>query len=115
MFSFASSTATCFKKRRKCRVKRRTHGLWETDPSASNQGAPPVCPWFLRDFFYDPESLGREEIDEKALAGLRGVVKIRHSIVNGTSLLNFDGFAPPASGKSCLLQAVPGTMPCRTT
>lgn len=50
--------------------------------------------WFLRDFLYDPESLGREEVDEKALAGLRGVVKITHSTVNGTSLLNFDGFAP---------------------
>ena len=50
--------------------------------------------WFLRDFLYDPESLGREEIDEKALTGLRGVVKISHTTVNGTSLLNFDGFAP---------------------
>ena len=50
--------------------------------------------WFLRDFLYDPELLGREEVDEKALAGLRGVVKISHTTVNGTSLLNFDGFAP---------------------
>ena len=38
--------------------------------------------------------LGREEVDEKALSGLRGVVKISHTTVNGTSLLNFDGFAP---------------------
>jgi hypothetical protein len=50
--------------------------------------------WFLRDFLYDPELLGREEVDERALSGLRGVVKISHTIVNGTSLLNFDGFAP---------------------
>ena len=50
--------------------------------------------WFLRDFLYDPESLGREEVDEKTLAGLRGVVKISHSTVSGISLLNFDGFAP---------------------
>src|SRR5258705_14025117 len=28
--------------------------------------------WFLRDFLYDPDSLGREEVDEKALSGLRG-------------------------------------------
>jgi hypothetical protein len=49
---------------------------------------------FLRDFLYDPESLGREEVDENALAGLRGVVKVSHTTVNGTSLLNFDGFAP---------------------
>jgi hypothetical protein len=50
--------------------------------------------WFLRDFLYDPELLEREEVDQKALSGLRGVVKISHSTVHGTSLLNFDGFAP---------------------
>jgi hypothetical protein len=50
--------------------------------------------WFLRDFLYDPDLFGREEVDEKAISGLRGVVKISHTTVNGTSLLNFDGFAP---------------------
>lgn len=50
--------------------------------------------WFLRDFLYDPDLLGRDEVDEKALSGLRGVVKISHTTINGTSLLNFDGFAP---------------------
>jgi hypothetical protein len=50
--------------------------------------------WFLRDFGYDMELLGRDEIDDKNLVGLRGVVKITHSVVNGTSLLNLDGFAP---------------------
>ena len=50
--------------------------------------------WFLRDFLYDNELLGSEEVDEKALSGLRGVVKISHTTVNGTSLLNLDGFAP---------------------
>ena len=50
--------------------------------------------WFLRDFLYDPDLLGREEIDEKALFGLRGVVKVSHATRNGRSWLNFDGFAP---------------------
>jgi hypothetical protein len=50
--------------------------------------------WFLRDFLYDPELFGREEVDEKALLGLCGIVKISHTTLNGTSLLNFDGFAP---------------------
>jgi len=50
--------------------------------------------WFLRDFLYDPDLLGSEEVDEKALFGLRGVVKIRHTTLNGRSLLNLDGFAP---------------------
>ena len=50
--------------------------------------------WFLRDFGYDADLLGRDEIDEKSLVGLRGVVKISHVLMNGTSLLNLDGFAP---------------------
>jgi hypothetical protein len=50
--------------------------------------------WFLRDFLYDPELLSHEEVDETALAGLRGVVKVSHTAFHGTSLLNFDGFAP---------------------
>jgi hypothetical protein len=50
--------------------------------------------WFLRDFGYDIELLGRDEIDEKSLIGLRGVIKISHTLANGTSLLNLDGFAP---------------------
>jgi hypothetical protein len=50
--------------------------------------------WFLRDFGYDTELLGSDEIDDKSLIGLRGVVKISHTVLNGTSLLNLDGFGP---------------------
>jgi hypothetical protein len=50
--------------------------------------------WFLRDFLYDPELIAHDQIDDKALPGLRGVVKISHAVVNGISLINLDGFAP---------------------
>ena len=50
--------------------------------------------WFLRDFGYDTELLGRDEVDEKQLVGLKGVVKISHIVFNGTSLLRLEGFAP---------------------
>jgi hypothetical protein len=50
--------------------------------------------WFLRDFGYDTELLGRDEVDEKALIGLWGVVKISHIILKGTFLHRLDGFAP---------------------
>jgi len=50
--------------------------------------------WFLRDFLYDPELLSQDEVDERALRGLTGVVKISHTVVNGVPLVNFDGFAP---------------------
>jgi hypothetical protein len=49
--------------------------------------------WFLRDFGYDTELLGRNEVDETQVVGLCGVVKITHNCANGTSLLNLDGFA----------------------
>ena len=65
--------------------------------------------WFLRDFVYDPGLLGREEIDEQALFGLRGIVKISHTIINGTALLNFDGFAPASQWEG--LSAVPAQRP----
>ena len=50
--------------------------------------------WFLRDFGYDPELLERNEIDDKSLLGLCGVIKISHSVINGTTVLDLDGFAP---------------------
>jgi hypothetical protein len=50
--------------------------------------------WFLRDFGYDVELLGRDELEEKRLIGLQGVVKISHATVNGRTFLNFEAFAP---------------------
>ena len=50
--------------------------------------------WFLRDFGYDIELLGRDEVDETQLVGLKGVVKISHIVLNGSSLVRLDGFAP---------------------
>ena len=50
--------------------------------------------WFLRDFGYDAELLRRDEVDERQLVGLKGVVKISHIVFNGASLLRLDGFAP---------------------
>ena len=50
--------------------------------------------WFLRDFGYDTELFGHDEIEDKRLIGLTGVVKISHVVRNGTTLLNFDAFAP---------------------
>jgi hypothetical protein len=50
--------------------------------------------WFLRDFGYDTELLGRDELDESLVVGLKGVVKISHIVVSGASLIRLDGFAP---------------------
>jgi hypothetical protein len=50
--------------------------------------------WFLRDFGYDVELLGRDGLEEKSLIGLQGVVKISHSTVNGRTFRNLEAFAP---------------------
>ena len=52
--------------------------------------------WFLRDFGYDPDLMGRDEVDEKVLLGLRGVLRTSRTILNGRCFLNLDGFAPAA-------------------
>jgi hypothetical protein len=49
--------------------------------------------WFLCDFGYDAELLARDEVDETQLVGLKGVVKISHIVLNGSSLIRLDGFA----------------------
>ena len=50
--------------------------------------------WFLRDFGYDVELLDHDEVDERRLLGLQGVVKISHVVYDGIPLVRFDGFAP---------------------
>lgn len=53
--------------------------------------------WFLRDFGYDSDLLGREEVDEKNLIGLQGVVRTVRKTFAGHSFMNLDSFA--ASGE----------------
>jgi hypothetical protein len=50
--------------------------------------------WFLRDFGYDQDLMGRDEVDEKALLGLSGIVRISHTTLNRRTFLNLSGFAP---------------------
>ena len=50
--------------------------------------------WFLRDFGYDQDLLGHDEIDDKRLVGLSGVVKVSHVTVNGRRFTSLDAFAP---------------------
>jgi len=52
--------------------------------------------WFLRDFGYDPELLNQDQIDEKALVNLRGVVRTSHVTLNGRTFQNLEAFAPVA-------------------
>lgn len=52
--------------------------------------------WFLRDFGYDPDLFGRDEVDERAIVGLKGIIRTSQRTLAGRdrSFLNLDGFAP---------------------
>jgi hypothetical protein len=50
--------------------------------------------WFLRDFGYDTDLLGHDEVDEARVIGLKGVVKISYVTLDSTSFSKLDGFAP---------------------
>ena len=52
--------------------------------------------WFLRDFGYDQELLAREQLDEKALANLKGIVRTSVTRFRGGFYQTLEGFAPAA-------------------
>ncbi len=62
--------------------------------------------WFLRDFGYDAELLGQDEVDEKALVGLRGIVKVSRAVVNGRCFVNREAVSPAAEWEELPVAAV---------
>ncbi len=50
--------------------------------------------WFLRDFGYHPDLLGQDQVDEKALRNLRGVIRTSYTNLNGRCFQNLEAFAP---------------------
>ena len=52
--------------------------------------------WFLRDFGYDQQLLADDQVDEKALVNLRGVVRTSHVTLAGRTYQNVEAFAPAA-------------------
>ncbi len=63
--------------------------------------------WFLRDFAYNPDLLGRDEVDDRALVGLRGVVRVSHTKLNGRCYLNLEAFAPAGEWEELSVASVP--------
>jgi hypothetical protein len=50
--------------------------------------------WFLRDFGYDQQLLAEDQVDEKALVSLRGIVRASHVTLAGRTFQNLEAFAP---------------------
>jgi len=51
---------------------------------------------FLQDFGYDAQLLKDDQVDERVLRNLRGVVRTSYTTLNGRSYQNLDAFAPEA-------------------
>jgi len=51
---------------------------------------------FLQDFGYDAQLLKDDQVDEKTLCKLRGVVRTSYTTLNGRTYQNLDAFAPEA-------------------
>ena len=64
--------------------------------------------WFLTDFGYDSSLLDRDQVDEKALLNLRGIIRTSHTAVNGRSYQNLDAFAPAAEWETVPLEPITG-------
>jgi len=63
---------------------------------------------FLKDFGYDAELLSRDELNVKALLGLRGVVRTSPNTGAGRAYQNIDAFAPIDEWTSLRTEGVPG-------
>ena len=71
--------------------------------------------WFLRDFGYDPDLLSQDQVDEKALLNLRGVVRTSLVTLNGRSFQNLEAFAPAAEWEELSCEIVGGKQRQRST
>jgi hypothetical protein len=56
--------------------------------------------WFLREFGYDTDLLGRDEIDERALTGLIGIVRTSRRPLGPRVFLNLEAFGPSSDWES---------------
>lgn len=50
--------------------------------------------WFLSDFGYDAELLLAEELDDRRVVGLEGVIRLAYWGTDGSRRLDVQGFAP---------------------
>ncbi len=62
--------------------------------------------WFLRDFGYDTELPSRDQVDEKSLLNLQGVLRTSHTTLSGRAYQNLDAFAPAAEWEAVSCEPV---------
>ncbi len=63
--------------------------------------------WFLRDFGYDNDLFTQDEVDEKALLGLKGVLRTARTIRGRHAFQNLEAFAPAGEWEEAAVPTVP--------
>src|SRR5690349_11595383 len=66
--------------------------------------------WFLTDFAYDSELFNADELDDRRVIGLEGIIRLAHWGNNGQRRLDVQGFGPISrwdelSGKAAIYSA----------
>ena len=64
--------------------------------------------WFLHDISYDAELLAADELDDRRVVGLEGVIRLAYWGNNGHRRLDVQGFAPSERWIDILAQQQPG-------
>jgi hypothetical protein len=62
--------------------------------------------WFLRDFGYDQDLLSRDQVDEKALLQLQGVLRTSQVTLNGRSFQNLEAFGPASEWEALSCESI---------
>ena len=65
--------------------------------------------WFLNDFRYDPELMATEELDDRRVVGLEGVIRLAYWGADGRKRLDVQGFAPSERWEELGREAAPCT------
>ena len=63
--------------------------------------------WFLSDFRYDAELLAAEELDDRRVVGLEGVIRLAHWGADSHRRLDVQGFAPTERWEEVLREQPP--------
>jgi hypothetical protein len=64
--------------------------------------------WFLQDFNYDADLLAADELDDRRVVGLEGVIRLAYWGNDGHRRLDVQGFAPRERWGDLTVHATPG-------
>ena len=67
--------------------------------------------WFLNDFNYDADLLATDELDDRRVVGLEGVIRLAYWGEDGHRRLDVQGFAPTVRWEDLSVQQPPGESP----